>query len=81
MNSQYQKLIALAEETDTASTPEKVKTLNHLLSTISVSDIEPDHLALLDDLICILSNTGNLLSANEAVILQLLEEIRSKTSS
>lgn len=81
MNSEYNKLIFLAEELDARSTPAKTEELNNLLSATSAADVKPEHLSLLDGLISIMSNTGNLSPAQESSILQLLEDIRLRAAA
>ena len=78
MNSRYETLILLAEELDTPSTPEKATELNVLLAELLPDDAKPEHVSLLDDLISIMSNTGNLFVEHRAAILRLQEGLRSK---
>ncbi len=78
MMSGYERLIELAIETDTPSTPEKIRELNVLLSSQSVESINEEHLSLLDDLISILSNTNNLFTEYRDSIIALQDAIRSK---
>ncbi len=81
MNAQYSRLITLAEELDTPSSPARTDQLNDLLSAISVADVKPEHFSLLDGLISTMSITGNIAATNEDKILQLLEDIRSQGSA
>lgn len=81
MRSQYNRLIELAQELDTPSNPKKVAELSVLLAGISADEVEPQHLSLLDALISIMSNTGNLSGPNEVSVLELLEGIRSRTAA
>lgn len=78
MSSDYKRLIELAAETDVTSTPEKIATLNELLSQQRVDSIDSEDLSLLDDLISSLSITGNLFSETHDSVIALQEEIRSK---
>lgn len=78
MNAQYNRLIALAEELDTPSSPDRINQLNDLLSAISIAAVKPEHFLLLDSLISIMSVTGNISATHEVKILQLLEDIRSR---
>jgi hypothetical protein len=78
MKSDYERLIELAAETDTPSTPEKIKELNVLLSQQSIDSIEKEHSSLLDDLISILSNTNNLCVESRESIIALQDAIRSE---
>lgn len=79
VNSRYGRLIILAEEINTPSTPEKMAELNELLAELSPNDINSEHLSLLDYLISIISNTGNLFVERQAAILKLQNAIRSKS--
>lgn len=72
----YERLIYLAEEPDTASTQEKIKELNDLLSTQNVDSIKDKDLQVLDDLITILANTGNLYAEKHEAIINLQDDIR-----
>lgn len=81
MNAQYSRLITLAEELDTPSSPTRTDQLNDLLSVISVAVVKPEHFSLLDGLISTMSVTGNIAPTHEAKILQLLEDIRSRGSA
>ena len=81
MNDQYSRLITLAEELDTPSSPARIDHLNYLLSEISVTVVKSEHFSLLDDLISTMSVTGNIATTHEAKILQLLEDIRSRGSA
>lgn len=81
MNSQYKKLIELAEELDTPSNPKKVTELNELLAGTSAADVKPEHFSMLDSIISIMSNTGNLFATHEVSILELLEGIRSRAAA
>jgi hypothetical protein len=76
MNSQYYRLINLAEELDTPPTPKKIEELNELLAATDAADVKPEHLSLLDDLISIMANTGNLTETHKAAILDLSDKIR-----
>ncbi len=76
--SNYERLIFLAKETDTPSTPQRISELNKLLSGQDVKNIEDYDLQILDDLISILSNTDNLLAEEQESIIKLQERIRSK---
>lgn len=81
MRSDYERLIELAAETDTPSTPEKIRELNVLLSQQSIDSIKKEHSSLLDDLISILSNTNNLCVESRAAIIALQDAIRSEYES
>ncbi|MGO3128308.1 MAG: hypothetical protein ACTIJY_09575 [Luteimonas sp.] len=81
MHPQYNRLIELAEELDAPSNPKKVTELNDLLAGTSATDVNPEHFSLLDALISIMSNTGNLSPTYEYSILELLEGIRSRTAA
>ena len=81
MEPRYCKLIELAEELDTPSTPQKVADLNELLAGTSVAEVDPDHFSLLDGLISTMSNTGNISAAHQVSILALLEGIRSRAAA
>ena len=76
MKSPYNRLIFLAEELDTPSTAEKIVELNTLLASIPLGEVDQSHYSLLDGLISILWNTGNLMPAHQVRILRLQEEIR-----
>jgi hypothetical protein len=76
--SSYERLIFLANETDTQSTPQKISELNELLSSQDVNDIKDCDLQILDDLISILSNTDNLFAEKQESIINLQENIRSR---
>jgi len=80
MRSSYRKLLSLASEVNVASTPEKIEELNSLLSSQEVDHIEDQHLPLMDDLICILSNTGNINPVNHDAITAVQELIRDRLS-
>ena len=76
--SKYERLIFLAKETDTQSTPQKISELNELLSNQDVNEIKDYDLQILDDLISILSNTDNLLAEKQESVINLQEDIRSR---
>lgn len=76
----YEKLIFLAEETDTPSTKEKMIELNKLLSEISQEKIQPEHYGLLDDLITILFNINNIFQETEKIIDALQSYLRKEKS-
>lgn len=76
--SNYERLIFLAKETDTQSTPQKISELNELLSSQDVNDIKDNDLQIIDDLISILSNTNNLLPEKQEFVINLQENIRSR---
>lgn len=76
--SKYERLIFLAKETDTQSTPQKISELNELLSNQDVNEIKDCDLQILDDLISILSNTDNLLAEKQESVINLQEDIRSR---
>jgi hypothetical protein len=81
MNSAYQRLMVLANETDTTSTEEKIRELNKLLGALDPLLIEVGDLRILDDLITVLHNTGNLLPETRVVLMERQEIIRSRLSS
>ena len=81
MNSQYNKLITLAEELNAPSTPSRTAELNELLSATSAADVKREHFSLLDGLISIMSNTSNLSETHKATILQLSDGIRSRAAA
>ncbi len=77
--SNYERLIFLAKETDTQSTPQKILELNELLSIQDINGVKDSDLQILDDLISILNNTNNLFVEKRESVINLLESIRSKT--
>lgn len=76
--SNYERLLFLAEEADTQSTPQKISELNELLSIQDIDGITDSDLTILDDLISILCNTDNLFTEKRESITNLQEAIRSK---
>ncbi len=78
MNSAYQRLMVLANETDIPSTEAKVCELNKLLEALNPSLVEVGDLRILDDLITVLHNTGNLLPETRVVLIDHQEKIRSR---
>lgn len=76
MKSAYQRLIELANEVDVPSSPEKITELNNLLAKISKDDLDNKDFSLIDDLICILFNTDNILPQNAKKTTELLKCIR-----
>ncbi|MBE4583247.1 hypothetical protein BOO34_18430 [Vibrio navarrensis] len=76
--SNYERLIFLANENNTRSTAEKISELNQLLFNQKVDEIKDDDLQIIDDLISILSNTGNLFPEKHKSIINLQENIRSR---
>lgn len=76
--SNYERLILLAKETDTQSTPQKISELNELLSSQDVGGINNCDIQILDDLISILINTGNLFAEKQEPVMRLQENIRSR---
>lgn len=81
MSSAYQRLMVLANETDIPSTEAKVRELNKLLEALNPSLVEVGDLRILDDLITVLHNTGNLLPETRVVLIDRQEKIRSRLSS
>lgn len=81
MNSQYNKLITLAEELNASSTAFRTEELNELLSATSAANVKREHFSLLDGLISIMSNTGNISETHKTTILELLEGIRSRAAA
>ena len=80
MNWKYERLVFLAEEQNIPSESSKILELNELLSALDPDDIKDNDLRLLDDLICILSNTENILAEKHDTIMNLLEGIRLRRS-
>lgn len=78
MDFKYQRLIVLAEEIDTPSTAEKARELNILLSEVDKNIIDQNHYHLLDDLITILLNTGNIFDETQSNINALQSFIRGE---
>ena len=80
MKQDYQRLIDLAKEVDVPSTSEKIIELNKLLVNISKDDINDKDIQVIDELICILLNTDNILHQNVNKITELLDSIRNVIS-
>ncbi|MDO9102412.1 MAG: hypothetical protein Q7U50_09195 [Candidatus Nitrotoga sp.] len=73
--------MVLANEADIPSTEAKVRELNKLLEALNPSLVEVGDLRILDDLITVLHNTGNLLPETRVVLIDRQEKIRSRLSS
>lgn len=72
--------MALANETDTPSTDEKILELNKLLEVLDPSMVKIDDLRIVDDLVTVLHNTGNLLPETRDLLMDHQEKIRSRLS-
>lgn len=79
MNMLYNRLIFLAEELDTPFSPKRIAELNVLLAGTSIAEVKPEHISLLDDLVSIISNTGNLLTEHAPAVFKLQDDLRSRT--
>lgn len=77
MTPDYQRLLELAKEVDVPSTTEKIIELNKLLVNLSKDDINDLDIQVIDELICILLNTDNILHQNVNKIKELLDSIRN----
>lgn len=75
--SSYERLMALATETDTQSTPAKISELNYLLSKQACDSIKEGDHQILDDLISTLHITGNIYAETSESIIQLQNTIRA----
>lgn len=80
MTSAYRRLMVLANETDTPSTDEKILELNKLLEVLDPSMVKIDDLRIVDDLVTVLHNTGNLLPETRDLLMDHQEKIRSRLS-
>jgi len=80
VTSAYRRLMVLANETDTPSTDEKILELNKLLEVLDPSMVKIDDLRIVDDLVTVLHNTGNLLPETRDLLMDHQEKIRSRLS-
>lgn len=81
MNSNYNRLIRLAEDLYAPFNDARTIELNELLAATSAADVDPEHFSLLDSLISTISGTGNLSASHETAIIKLLEDIRSRAAA
>lgn len=76
----YKRLISLAEEEGTDSTPKKIIELNNLLFELDSNLVQEKDLRVIDELITTLHNTENLISEQSEKILSLQDSIRKRAS-
>lgn len=76
ISKKYHRLICLAKDLESPHTSESIRELNVILSEMPIDLIDPNDFSLIDDLICILHNTGNIEERRKEKIVQLQDSIR-----